>query len=82
MHASGRDGYTSKMNEVLTEAMSKWWNTLTKEELLAYIADSPQITADVLRTILYNEELKLSVNAMFDTTTQNSMASFFDGSEE
>lgn len=71
------ESYAKKMNEALTEAANKWWSDLTKEEILAYLQDSPEITADVLRTMLYNEQAVLSIGSNFNTVTKTASASFF-----
>ncbi len=72
------ESYAKKMNEAMTQAANNWWNSLTKEELLAYLQDSPEITADVLRTMLRNEQATLSIGSSFNTVTRTASASFFN----
>ncbi len=77
MDQSYTQSYTKKMDEMMTEATAKWWDSLTKEEILAYLQDSPEITADVLRMMLSNEQAALSIGSTFDTVTKRATSSFF-----
>lgn len=59
MNEEVRQSYTNKINEQLTQALSNWWNNLTKEEILAYLANQPTVTADSLRSLLAETDTNL-----------------------
>ena len=62
--------YAEKMNALATKAMQDWWNNLSKEQLLQYLADQPNLTADNIRQMLSSMntvlafDIKLSLNTM------------------
>lgn len=68
--------YTNKMNDIMTEAATKWWKGLSKDEILAYLADQPDITADVLREILSNNSCVLQFGVKFDVANLGAQAAF------
>lgn len=57
--------YAEKLNKTLTEAYQKWWNDLTKEEILSYLLHQESITADLLRKMLSDEACVLNLTTTF-----------------
>lgn len=70
------DGYAPKMDQGLTDAVSKWWSGLTKEELLQYLGEQPSVTADDLRRMLANENVTLAFGIHFATSNQSAVTDF------
>lgn len=69
-------GYVPKMDNAFTAAIKQWWDNLTKEEIISYLSDQPNITADVLRNMLANENCVLSFGVSFATATQDAVTDF------
>lgn len=61
--------YESKLDQVLQQGMREWWNSLSKEELLTYIMEQPQITADFIRQMLSNENCLMGFGVKFHMAT-------------
>lgn len=70
--------YATKMNEILTEATSKWWNSLSKEDLLAYLAEQPDVTADTLRQMMSGTNCTLDFSLQYDTNQSTASATFYN----
>ena len=70
-------GYAPKMDQALTKAVSDWWNSLDKNEILDYLRDQPDVTADILRNMLANENCKLSFGISFSAATHQSVTDFY-----
>lgn len=70
-------GYAPKMDAVLTKAVEEWWNGLTKDELLEYLREQPNVTADNLRNMLANENCKLAFGISFSAATLQSVTDFY-----
>lgn len=71
------DGYMKKMDAGLSGAISTWWNGLSKEEILDYLRDQPQVTADSLREMLANMNCALAFGVTFSTTTKGAITDFY-----
>lgn len=71
-------GYVPKMDNALTAAIKQWWESLTKEEILKYLQDQPNITAEVLRNMLANENCVLSFGVSFSAAMQSAVTDFCD----
>lgn len=68
--------YDSKMNQVLTEAITSWWSGLSKEELLQYLQEQPAVTADMLRSMLANEQVTMGLGVQFSVNNLCATADF------
>ena len=68
--------YISKLDQASTRVYTEWWNSLTKEELLAYINDQPTITVDDLRKLFANAQTTLNVGTAFNVATQSAVTDF------
>ena len=68
--------YIAKLDQASTKIYAEWWNSLTKEELLAYIADQPTITVDDLRKLFANAQTTLNVGTEFNVATQSAVTDF------
>ena len=69
-------GYAPKMDEVVSKAMKDWWTNLTKDELLKYLADQPNVTADVLREMMAGTNCVLAFDIRFSTNTTSASTDF------
>lgn len=70
--------YSEKMDVSATEQFRGWWESLTKQELLAYLADSPEVTADTIRDFFKNSGVVLSFSVSFDSVSKQAHATFFE----
>lgn len=68
--------YAQKMDEIATKALAEWWNGLSKEELLQYLADQPALTADELRKMLGSVNTTLAFDISFALTNQEAHTNF------
>lgn len=71
-------GYAPKMDKTLTDAVSGWWNGLSKEELLTYILNQPDISADHIRHMLANEDCTLEFGIKFSAATCDAVTDFHE----
>lgn len=68
--------YESKLNQAVSATMREWWDGLSKEDLLTYMAEQPQITADFIRQMLANENCVLGIGMMFSVTAKEARSNF------
>lgn len=68
--------YATKLDSAASEMYAKWWNSLTKDEILAYLADQPTVTADNLRQMLANEQATLNIGTAFSVSNLNAVTDF------
>lgn len=68
--------YSDKMNELMSATINEWWEGLSKDDLLDYIAGQPTLTADVLRTIFNNSGSILAFDMRFDSATGKAVVDF------
>ena len=78
VNANGSD-YAPKMDNNLTKTITEWWNGLSKEEILTYILNQPDITADHIRHMLANEDCTLAFGIKFSTATCDAVTDFHEG---
>lgn len=71
-------GYAPKMDNSLTKTIADWWNCLTKEELLTYLLNQPDITADHIRHMLANEDCTLAFGVKFSAATCDAVTDFHE----
>lgn len=69
-------GYAHKMDNAVTNAMQNWWKSLSKEELLAYLADQPNVTADNIRDMIRNMNSVLAFDIRFSTASEDAVTDF------
>lgn len=72
------EGYAPKMDMGMSECIAQWWKGLSKAELLNYIAEQPNITADDIRRILANESTVLEFGVQFATNTGDAVTNFYE----
>ena len=68
--------YASKLDESMKQATSKWFDGLTKVELLQFLQDRPDISADDLRGMLRRENVTLGFGVQFTVADGNAAADF------
>lgn len=73
--------YQEKLDNRLTEVMDAWWLGLSKEELLEFMADLEDVTADSLRGILTEVDCTIAFRQAYSLTAKASTASFNVGGE-
>lgn len=69
-------GYAQKMDSAVTNAVQNWWKSLSKEELLAYIAEQPNVTADNIRDMIRNMNTVLAFDIRFSTASEDAVTDF------
>lgn len=69
-------GYAQKMDNAVTNAMQSWWKSLSKEELLAYLAEQPNVTADNIRDMIRNMNTVLAFDIRFSTASEDAVTDF------
>lgn len=68
--------YESKLDVLVTRAAQDWWNGLTKEEILKYLADQKSVTADTLRAMIGNNNAILAFDIRFAANSCEAVADF------
>ena len=76
MAQESMNGYAEKMNAIASEALTTWWENLTKEDILSYLADQPTITADVLRELIRNSDSVLAFDIRFSSEQNTAFTDF------
>lgn len=70
-------GYAPKMDNSLSDAIKNWWCSLSKNEILDYLRDQPDVTADALRNMLSNENCALAFGVQFSASTMDAVTDFY-----
>jgi hypothetical protein len=73
---NNNEGYSPKMDMAVTRAVNDWWNSLSKEELLHYIAEQPTMTADAIRKMMGNMNCVLAFDIKYATRSSEAVADF------
>lgn len=73
---SDNNDYAMKLDNMVSKTISDWWNNLSKEDILEYLAHQPDVTADKLRDMLANEQCVLNVGVAFDVGNSNATVDF------
>lgn len=68
--------YASKMDNVLTQAVRGWWEGLSKEELLSYLAEQPTISADNIRAMIGNMNCVLAFDVRYSSASGDAATDF------
>lgn len=68
--------YSSKLDAIMAKAYTDWWTGLSKEEILKYLADQQDITADKLRQMIGNMNSVLGFDTKFSTRTFDALVDF------
>lgn len=74
-------GYAPKMDNNMTNTITEWWNNLSKEELLNYLLNQPNITAEHIRHMLANEDCTLTFGISFSVNTCEAVTDFHEQSK-
>ena len=69
-------GYAEKLDKVLTSGVTNWYNNLSKQELLDFMKDRPDITADAIRSMMANSNIALGFATQFNTVTKSATSQF------
>lgn len=68
--------YASKLDDIITQSATKWFDSLSKQELLQFLNDRDDITADALREMLKHENAVLGFGIQFDVANGKASADF------
>lgn len=71
-----QSGYAPKMDDVVSKAVKEWWQGLSKDEILAYLADQPTVTADTLREMMAGTDCVLAFGIRFSTSSNQADTDF------
>lgn len=74
--------FESKLNDFMTQAAANWWNNLTKQELLDYLAAQENLTADDIRTMFSTMNSNLTFDIDFSTASSRAKVDFGGNGEE
>lgn len=66
--------YESKLDQIMAQSMQTWWESLSKEELLTYMMEQPQITADFIRQMMANENCVMGIGVKFSMNAKDAKA--------
>lgn len=73
--------FESKLNNMMKETMMNWWNNLSKQELLDYIAAQDGITADDIRGLFVNMNSSLEMGIEYNPIDNSTIVDFGAGDE-
>lgn len=76
MVGSVNNGYQSKLDQAMADTMRAWWEGLSKEELLTYMAEQPQIDANFIRQMLSNANCIMGIGVKFSMTSKEALSDF------
>ena len=71
-----QDNYRNRLNQLITETTNKWFDSLSKEDLLDLIRETESITADFLKTLFRNENVVILGGYTFSTADANTSVTF------
>ena len=74
--AGNGNTYATKLDEAMKKSTSAWFDGLTKVELLQFLQDRPDISADDLRGMLRRENVTLGFGVQFTVSDGNAVADF------
>ncbi len=74
--------YVASMNGGLTTSVNDWWEGLSKDNLLAFLQDNPEVSADMLRAMIAYANVTLTFNVTFNSTEKKSSVEFFSQNVE
>ena len=70
------DTYAAKLDAQISKIITEWWNGLSKNEILSYLASQEQVTADKLRAMLSNEQCVINLGVAFSVSESNAGVDF------
>lgn len=74
--AGNGNSYATKLDEFMKKSASAWFEGLSKVELLQFLQDRPDISADDLRGMLKRENVTLGFGVQFTLADGNAVADF------
>ena len=76
MMKANNTGYQSKFDQAVETAMKEWWDGLSKEDLLTYMAEQPGIDANFIRSMLANANCVMGIGVKFSMTSKEAVSNF------
>ena len=73
--------YQKNLDQALTQVMDEWWSNLSKSDILEFIADLEDVSADMLRDILKVANADIAFKQQFSIPQLSSCAIFNTGGE-
>lgn len=68
--------YAAKLDKAMQESMQGWFSKLSKPEILQFLMDREDITADVLREMLKHEKVVLGFGLQYSVAEDKAKADF------
>lgn len=68
--------YAPKLDKTMQEAMNGWFSKLSKAEILQFLMDRDDITADALRDMLKHEQVVLGFGLQYSVAEDKAVADF------
>lgn len=68
--------YGPKMDNCVSQAIKEWWKGLSKDEILAYLGEQPDVTADALREMLGGTNAILAFDVRFSASANEAVVNF------
>lgn len=68
--------YNYLLEETLRKGLGEWFQNLSKEQLLKFLADRKDITADTIRKMMANSSMALLFGTSYDTASGDAAADF------
>lgn len=68
--------YAPKLDKAMQESMNAWFNKLSKPELLQFLMDREDVTADHLRDMLKHEKVVLGFGLQYSVAEDKARADF------
>lgn len=72
--------YAPKLDESLKQAVGQWFDKLSKAELLQFLHDREDLTADMIRDMLRHEQVVLGFGLQYFVNDNKAQADFGDNS--
>ena len=76
MMADTGSSYTAKLDESMKKATETWFKNLSKVELLQFMQDRPDLTADAIRGMLEREHVVFGFGIQYDVANNTAVADF------
>lgn len=76
MAAENGSTYAPKLDEAMRKATTEWFDKLSKPELLQFLADRDDLTADMIRDMLKHEQVVLGFGIQYDLAGGKAQADF------
>lgn len=70
------ENYQQRLDRQISTLIDQWWNNLSKDDLLEFLRDNKNITADMLRALFKEQNVVLYSDLAFSTRTNKAQVDF------